>query len=281
VTTRRTDSVLDRIVELKRRDLIDELAAAPLAVVRGEAERAPRPPDFAAALRPPVGVALVAEIKRASPSKGALAEQVDPAALASRYARAGADAISVLTERHRFLGSLDDLRAVRAAVELPLLRKDFLFDPYHIYQARAAGASAALLIVAMLEQPALVDLIDLTAQLGMTPLVEAHVEEEVERALAAGAPVIGLNNRSLHTFEVDLAVTERLRRLVPADRTVVGESGVFGRADVDRLAAAGVQAILVGEALMRAGLDGVAEKVAELKGSRQADVIMSAATETP
>ncbi|HEY3081113.1 MAG TPA: indole-3-glycerol phosphate synthase TrpC [Chloroflexota bacterium] len=266
MTTLRTDSVLDRIVELKRRDLAEEVAEQPLAALRAEAERAPRPPDFAAALRTGVDVALIGEIKRASPSKGALAQEVDPVALARRYVAAGADAISVLTERHRFLGSLDDLRAVRRAVDAPLLRKDFLFDPYHLYQARAAGAAAALLIVAMLEQSALVDLIGLTEAIGLTPLVEVHVEDEVERALAAGARVVGINNRSLHTFEVDLAVTERLRPLVPADRTVVGESGVFTRSDVERLRAAGVDAILVGEALMRAGLDGVEGKVAELKG---------------
>jgi indole-3-glycerol phosphate synthase len=267
VTTRRTDSVLDRIVELKRRDLAEEIAAQPLAALRREAERAPRPRDFAVALRPDGGdIALIAEIKRASPSKGALAAEVDPAELARRYADAGAEAISVLTERHRFLGSLDDLRAVGRSVDRPLLRKDFLFDPYHLYQARAAGAAAALLIVAMLEQSALADLIALAGRLGLTPLVEVHHEQEVERALAAGAPVIGINNRDLRTFEVDLAVTERLRRLVPPDRTVVGESGVFSRADVARLSAAGVQAILVGEALMRAGLDGVGGKVAELKG---------------
>jgi indole-3-glycerol phosphate synthase len=266
VTTLRTDSVLDRIVELKRIDLAEEVAAQPLALLRAEAQRAPARPDFAAALRPAVDVALIAEIKRASPSKGALADEVDPAQLARRYVEAGADAISVLTERHRFLGSLDDLRAVRGAIDAPLLRKDFLFDPYHLYQARAAGAAAALLIVAMLEQPALADLIALAEQLALTPLVEVHNEDEVERALAAGANVIGINNRSLHTFEVDLAVTERLRRLVPAERTVVGESGVFTRADVERLRAAGVQAILVGEALMRAGPVGIPGKIAELKG---------------
>jgi indole-3-glycerol phosphate synthase len=264
VSTVCTGSVLDAIVLRKQADLQAELAAAPLAEVRAAAERASPTPDFRAALVGP-GVSLVAEIKRASPSKGVLAESVDPPELARRYAAAGADAISVLTERHRFGGSLTDLAAVRATVDVPLLRKDFLFAPYHLYQARAAGAAAALLIVAMLDDAALRDLTALASEIGVTPLVEVHREVEVERALAAGAQVIGINNRDLHTFHVDLAVTERLRPLIPPDRVVVGESGVFTAADVARLRAAGVDAILVGEALMRAGLDGVCAKVAELK----------------
>jgi indole-3-glycerol phosphate synthase len=264
VSTLRTGSVLDAIVEQKRADLAEELRTAPLADVRAEAEGADRGGDFAAALRG-AGVALIAEIKRASPSKGTLAEHVDPAAVARRYTGAGADAISVLTERHRFLGSLDDLRAVRRATSLPLLRKDFLFDPYHLYQARAAGADAALLIVAMLEQAALVDLMRLCGELGLTALVEVHTDTELDRALAADARVIGINNRDLHTFAVDLAVTERLAPRVPGSCTLVGESGVFAAADADRLRAAGVHALLVGEALMRAGPDAVAMKIAELK----------------
>jgi indole-3-glycerol phosphate synthase len=266
VSTLHTDSVLDAIVARKREDLVAEMAAGPLAGVRAAAEGAVPARDFAGALRRR-DIGVIAEIKRASPSRGVLAESVDPAELGRRYAAAGADAISVLTERHRFNGSLDDLAAVRAVVDVPLLRKDFLFDPYHLYQARAVGADAALLIVAMLEQGALAELIALSREIGLTPLVEVHAEVEVERALAAGADVVGINNRNLHTFEVDLAVTERLRPLLPADLTVVGESGVFGAAEVTRMRAAGVDAILVGEALMRAGLDGVAAKMAEFKGA--------------
>jgi indole-3-glycerol phosphate synthase len=265
VSTLRTDSVLDAIVARKREDLPAEMAARPLADLRAAAERAAPTRGFADTLRRP-GVGVIAEIKRASPSKGVLAEAVDPAELGRRYSSAGADAISVLTEVHRFNGSLDDLAAVRAAVDVPLLRKDFLFDQYHLYQARATGADAALLIVAMLEQGALRDLLELCRELGLAPLVEVHAEGEVERALSAGADVIGINNRNLHTFEVDLAVTERLRPLVPNDCVVVGESGVFGASQVARLRAAGVDAILVGEALMRAGLDGVDAKIAEFKG---------------
>lgn len=266
MSTLQTGSVLDAIVARKRQDLPAEIAARPLAELRAAVEQAAPTRDFAGALRRP-GLGVVAEIKRASPSKGVLAESVDPAELGRRYAAAGADAISVLTEQHRFNGSLDDLAAVRAAVDVPLLRKDFLFDPYHLYQARAAGADAALLIVAMLEQAALRDLIGLAIEVDLTPLVEVHAESEVERALAAGAAVVGINNRNLHTFEVDLAVTERLRPLLPDEVTVVGESGVVGAAQATRLRAAGVDAILVGEALMRAGLDGVGGKIAEFKGA--------------
>jgi len=262
----KTDSVLDAIVARKVADLEDELTREPLEAVRRAAELASPARDFAAALRTrPVGI--VAEIKRRSPSRGVLAESVDPPELARRYQAAGADAISVLTERHQFNGSLDDLIAVRAAVEIPLLRKDFLFAPYQLYQARAAGADAALLIVAMLDDAALRDLIALAGQIGLAALVEVHAEPEVERALAAGARLVGINNRDLHSFAVDLAVTERLRPLVPAEVTVVGESGVQGAAEVARLRAAGVQAILVGEALMRAGLDGVPAKLAALRGA--------------
>jgi indole-3-glycerol phosphate synthase len=265
VSPLRTDSVLDAIVARKADDLAGELAREPLAAIRAAAEAARPARDFAAALRSqPIGI--VAEIKRRSPSRGVLAELVDPPELARVYQAAGADAISVLTERHHFNGSLDDLRAVRAAVDLPLLRKDFLFAPYHLYQARAAGADAALLIVAMLEDAALRDLIALAAEVGLAALIEVHTEGEIERALAAGVTLLGINNRDLHTFAVDLAVTERLRPLVPADLAVVGESGVHGAGEVARLRAAGVQAILVGEALMRAGQDGVPAKLAELRG---------------
>jgi indole-3-glycerol phosphate synthase len=278
MSTLRTDSVLDAIVERKREDLVDEMRVSPLASVRAAASSAPRGADFGAALlggaarqtdpssRASLPIRIIAEIKRASPSKGVLAGDVDPAAVARLYAEGGADGISVLTERHRFLGSLEDLQAVRRAVDVPLLRKDFLFDPYHLYQARAAGADAALLIVAMLEQSALVDLMRLAGELGLTALVEVHTGAELERAIAADARVIGINNRDLHTFQVDLAVTERLAPRVPVGCTIVGESGVFTAADVERLRATGVHALLVGEALMRAGLDRVADKIGELKG---------------
>lgn len=273
MSTVRTGSVLDEIVEAKRADLAQERAALPLGEVRDNAER-----DDESRRRPDRdlvqsnghrrdGLHIVAEIKRASPSKGVLADGIDPAAWALAYEAGGADAISVLTERHYFLGSLDDLRAVRAAVELPVLRKDFLFDPYHIYQARAAGADSLLLIVAILEQQALVDLLALSRELGMDPLVEVHTEEELDRALAAGGRLIGINNRDLHTFDVDLSVTERLAPRIPMDRTIVGESGVSVAADATRLRDAGVDAILVGETLMRSGLQGIRGKIAELKGA--------------
>jgi indole-3-glycerol phosphate synthase len=267
VSTLRTGSVLDDIVEAKRADLASELALMSVGTVRALAESAAPARGFTEAARSTRGgLALIAEIKRASPSKGVLAAEVDPAELARRYTASGADAISVLTERHRFLGSLDDLRSVRKATDVPLLRKDFLFDPYHLYQARAAGADAALLIVAMLEQTALVDLMRLAHEIGLTALVEVHTDAELDRAAAAGASVIGINNRDLHTFHVDLAVTERLAPRAPAGATLLGESGISTPADVERMRVAGVHALLVGEALMRAGLDGVAEKIGELKG---------------
>ena len=271
MSTLRTDSVLDAIVERKREDLRSERAQLPLGELRTIAERGGTADRDIAARRFPAngrrsaGLTVIAEIKRASPSKGVLAEGVEAADWSRAYAAGGADAISVLTERHYFRGSLADLREVRAAVEVPVLRKDFLFDPYHVYQARAAGADALLLIVAILEQPTLVDLIALTRELGMEALVESHDEAELDRALAADARLIGINNRDLHTFDVDLTVTERLAPRVPADRTIVGESGVFSAADATQLRAAGVHAVLVGEALMRGGLAGVGEKIAELK----------------
>lgn len=267
----RTDSILDRIAADKAADLVRAEATRPLGEVRAAAERSPRPRDFAAALRRS-RPGIIAEIKRRSPSKGTLAENVDPAALALAYAGGGADAVSVLTEVHHFGGSLDDLAAARSAVEVPLLRKDFLFSPYHLYEARAVGADAVLLIVAMLEQSALSDLIGLAEGLGLAALVEVHTADEVERGLAAGARLVGINNRNLHTFSVDLTVTEQLAPLVPPDRTVVGESGVHTASDAARLSAAGVHALLVGESLVRTGTADIAGKIAELRASARSGV---------
>ncbi|TAK23429.1 MAG: indole-3-glycerol phosphate synthase TrpC [Chloroflexota bacterium] len=252
----RTDSVLDAIVARKRIDLDATLDRQPLAVVRRQAEAAGPGRGFGRYLRGDT-VSVIAEIKRASPSKGILAADIDPVAIGQTYERSGAAAISVLTEEHQFLGSLADLAAVRASVALPLLRKDFLFDPYHLYEARVAGADAVLLIVAMLEQSTLIDLIALADEVGLDALIEVHRDGELDRAMAVNARIIGINNRDLHTFAVDLAVTERLAPRIPRDRVIVGESGVFGPADVTRLRAVGVDALLVGESFMRAGVDGV------------------------
>ena len=254
-------NILERIVTQRREDLAETLRQVPLSELEKGLASAPPPRDFASALNGDK-VRLIAELKKASPSKGLLAPYYDPPSLAATYAQSGAAALSVLTEPHFFQGSLEHLAQARKAVELPLLRKDFLFDPYQVYEARCWGADAILLIAAILEKPLLAELLGLARSLGMEALVETHNEAEVERAVAAGARVIGINNRDLATFATDLAVTERLRPLVPQDRLVVSESGIHSRADVERLARCGVNAILVGEALMTA--PSVAEKVKEL-----------------
>jgi indole-3-glycerol phosphate synthase len=214
--TQRTGTILDRIVEHKREELAAARAATPLAVLRARAVGGPVLRDFTGALRRP-GISLIAEVKKASPSRGVLREDFDDVALAEQYAAAGASAISVLTDQEHFQGTLADLSAIRETLPdgPPLLRKDFLFDEYQLYEARVHGADAILLIVAILEQDLLTDLMAGTAALGMTALVEVHDESEVERALDADARVIGVNNRDLHSFELDLATTERLRPLYP------------------------------------------------------------------
>jgi indole-3-glycerol phosphate synthase/phosphoribosylanthranilate isomerase/anthranilate synthase/indole-3-glycerol phosphate synthase/phosphoribosylanthranilate isomerase len=211
------------------------------------------PLPFAAALRPgDLGPArLIAEVKRASPSKGLLVEDLDPAAQAEAYADGGAAAISVLTEPHFFLGSLDDLAAVRRAVELPLLRKDFVLDEYQVYEARAAGADAILLIAAILDDTLLSRLHQLARQLGMDTLIEAHDQAEIERALRVEASVVGINSRDLKTFNVDDSLVARLGHIIPSDTILVSESGIADRAQATRARAWGADAILVGEALMR------------------------------
>ncbi len=252
---------LDRIVAHKRREVAERRAGRPLAEVERIARAQAAPIDFAAALAAP-GMRLIAEVKGRSPSKGTLIEPFEPAAIAADYLAAGADAISVLTDEAFFGGGLDDLRAVKglaaAVPPRPILRKDFLLDRYQVAEARAAGADAVLLIVAMLDDAALRDLHAAAREWGMAALVEVHDERELTWAVAAGATIVGINNRNLHTFEVDLATTERLAPLTPDGTIVVGESGIGGAADVRRLAGAGVDAILVGESLVRAADRGAA-----------------------
>jgi indole-3-glycerol phosphate synthase len=210
------------------------------------------PRDFAAAIKKGAGVRLIAEVKRASPSRGLLRPDFDPVALAQTYAAGGAAAISVLTETSYFQGSLDHLTVIRAAVALPLLRKDFIFDPYQVYESRAHGADALLLIVAILSREQLGELLSLSHGLGLSCLVEVHCQSEVESAVASGARIIGINNRDLATFEVDIDTTRRLRPLIPRDRIVVSESGISGQNDVHKLQTWGVNAMLIGEALVTA-----------------------------
>ena len=239
-------------------DLVDGAVAdararaveTPLASVVAAAAEAPPALDALTALAPASGVKIIAEVKRASPSRGRLAEIPDPAALASIYQQAGASAISVLTEQRKFLGSLDDLRAVRAAVTIPVLRKDFIAEPYQVYEARAAGADIVLLIVAALDQPSLVSLHELATSLGMTVLVETHSAEEITRALDAGASLVGVNARNLSTFELDRDLFGSLADGIPSGVTRVAESAVLTAADVAHYRASGADVVLVGEALV-------------------------------
>ena len=245
-------SVLDEIIVGVRDDLARRRASVSEADLRAALGDAPLVRDPMPAFREP-GVSVIAEVKRRSPSKGDLAGIPDPAALAVAYAEGGAAAISVLTEQRRFGGSVDDLRAVRAAVDTPLLRKDFIVEGYQLLEARAAGADMALLIVAALADHDLRRLHDQASELGMAVLVEVHDEPETERAIALGAELIGVNARNLKTLDVDEATFAKLAPLVPADRLLVAESGISGPADVTRYAAEGARVVLVGEALVRDG----------------------------
>jgi indole-3-glycerol phosphate synthase len=244
-----TGGILQRIVARKREEVAALRAGA--AELRARAADAPAPLGFAAALRRPAEVRLLAEVKRRSPSAGPIRPDANAPTVAGWYRDAGAAVVSVLTDREFFGGSLDDLRRVRAAVELPLLRKDFVIDPLQVWEARAAGADAVLLIVRILEDARMADLLALAAELGMAALVEAHDAAEVRRALDAGATLLGINNRDLDTFRTDLELSVRLAPGVPAGVTLVAESGIRTAADVARLGAAGVDAVLVGESLMR------------------------------
>ena len=245
-------SVLDDIVAGVREDLAGREAAVPEADLRAVVADAPPPRDPLPSFRA-AGLAVIAEVKRRSPSKGDLAAIPDPAALARSYAAGGAEAISVLTEERRFGGSLDDLRAVRAAVDTPLLRKDFIVSTYQLLEARAAGADLVLLIVAALDDQTLVRLHAEARELGLTVLVEAHDEDEIGRALTAGAELVGVNARNLKTLEVDPDAFGRLARLLPDHVVKVAESGITGPGDAARYAAEGADVVLVGEALVRDG----------------------------
>jgi indole-3-glycerol phosphate synthase len=247
---------LERIVAHKRREVAERRERRAQDLVEREAAGQRPALDFAGALAAP-GMCLIAEVKGASPSKGVLIEPFEPEEIAADYLAAGADALSVLTDEAFFRGSLDHLRAAGglagdADPPRPILRKDFLLDRYQIAEARAAGADAILLIVAMLDDATLRDLQAAARGWGMAALVEVHDEAEAERAVRAGATLIGINNRDLHSFRVDLATTERLAPQLPAGVTIVGESGIGSAEDVARLAAAGVDAILVGESLVKA-----------------------------
>src|SRR3954469_13086396 len=247
-------TVLDDIVAGVREDVAAREASLPLAVVKAAALDARPALDAQAALRAP-GVGVIAEVKRQSPSKGPLADIPDPApaGLPRQYAAGGARVISVLTERRRFGGSQADLDAVRAAVDVPVLCKDFVVSAYQVHEARAHGADVVLLIVAALEQNALVGLLERVESLGMTALVEVHTEAEADRALSAGASVIGVNARDLTTLQVDMSTFEQIAPGLPSGVVKVAESGVRGPHDLIAYAAAGADAVLVGEGLVTAG----------------------------
>lgn len=239
--------ILEEIVEHKTGEIETRQSAASLDEMRDRAQAAqpPRAPDFSASM------SLIAEVKRRSPSKGEFVSTLDPVAQAQAYERGGAAAVSVLTDNRFFGGSFDDLTAVRDAVGIPVLCKDFILSSYQVYEARARGADLLLLIVKVLDDPALHELQALARELKMTPLVEVHDQHDLARAIAAGATLIGINNRDLADFSVDLLTTEYLAPLIPDDTTIVSESGITDREDVERVARAGARVILVGETLMR------------------------------
>lgn len=244
--------ILDRIVTHKRAEVDNQRRLIPQRELEARIADVSKPLGFRnALLKSPHTVSLIAEVKRASPSKGLIREDFDPVDIATTYANHGASAISVLTDEAFFQGRLEYLIAIRSAVDVPLLRKEFIIDPYQIYESRAAQADAILLIVACLEPTQLSEYMQLATELGMDVLVEVHDEDELAIALQAKANLIGINNRNLRTFETTLDVTTRLGTLIPSEVPFVSESGIFTRIDVLEVGAAGARAVLVGESLMR------------------------------
>jgi indole-3-glycerol phosphate synthase len=253
--------ILKKIVEVKRQEIAAALQRKSLALMRADAESRVLTRDFVGALREKIGArqaAVIAEIKRASPSKGVLREDFIPADIAQSYAEHGAACLSVLTDRQFFQGEPDFLKQARASCPLPVLRKDFMIEPYQIYESRAMGADCILLIAACLEDAKMAELEAIARSLDMAVLVEVHDATELGRALRLKTRLLGINNRNLHTFEVSLQTTLDMLKAVPPDRLLVTESGILGRADVMRMREAGVNAFLVGEAFMRASDPGVA-----------------------
>jgi indole-3-glycerol phosphate synthase len=244
-------TILDRIVAAKREEVARAKAAIPLVELRAQLAAAPPLREFFSPLAAGGPIKLIAEVKKASPSKGIIRADFDPVAIARTYEVHGATCLSVLTDATYFQGSLDYLRQIRQAVRIPVLRKDFILDSYQLVEARVAGADAVLLIAECLDDCNLRKLHNEAVELGLTPLVEFYEPANLERVMAAGAQLIGVNNRDLRTFEVDLGHTIRMREKVPLDVVLVGESGIYTREDALRLQAAGIDAMLVGESLMR------------------------------
>ncbi|MGH7601941.1 MAG: indole-3-glycerol phosphate synthase TrpC [bacterium] len=246
-----SDSFLSRVVSHKRREIAQAKQLLPLAEFERRARAQAAPRDFRRALAGSENIVVIAEMKKASPSAGILRDEYDPKLLAKNYSANGAAALSILTDAEFFHGHLEHLQQARETCALPLLRKDFLLEPYQVLEARAHGADAILLVVAILDRSQLFELLSVAAELGMQALVETHNETEIDRALLAGADIIGINNRDLQTFEVALETAERLAKLIPRSCVRVAESGLTSRQDVQRMAACGMDAILVGSHLMR------------------------------
>ena len=263
--------ILDDIISHKKR-VLSELKSGrgfedAFNGLKARAEAAPKPRDFEGALAPREGagaVRIIAEVKKASPSKGIIREDFDPLSIASAYEKNGAAAISVLTDEKYFQGSIEYLFIISAYADIPVLRKDFIVDEYQVYEARAAGADAVLLIAEALNAAQLLELLSLTTSLGMAALVEAHDEAQLKKAADVGARIIGINNRDLNTFKVDTDTTIRLVKKIPGDRVVVAESGINTHEDIEALRSAGVAAFLVGESLMRES--DIGKKLRELRG---------------
>ena len=256
--------ILDTIIAHKQKELQIEQKQVPFNTLEAKLANLLPTKDFRHAIAQSDNIHLIAEVKKKSPSKGVIREDFDPVQIAETYAENGAAAISVLTDVQFFDGRLEYLSLIREVVDVPLLRKDFTIDPYHIYQARVAGADAILLIVAVLTPKQLREFMDIAASLSLTSLVEVHTAAELAVALDVGAEIIGINNRDLRTFRTDLATTFKLRESIPAEKVVVSESGIYTRADVELLREAGVNAILVGESLMRS--PDIGEQVRKLIG---------------
>jgi len=258
--------ILDDILNNKKLEVSQAKTAVPLKVLEEKAGNTPSPKDFKEALTSVRGeVRVIAEIKQASPSKGILSTDFDPVRIAKKYLLAGANAISVLTDKKFFKGSLDDLRKVRDTVDLPLLRKDFMIDPYQIYEARCSGADAILLIVAALSAAQLTELRSVASTLGLHTLVEVHNEGELKTAIDIKSEIIGINNRDLKTFNVDLQTSVNLKKLIPEGILTISESGIHSIDDIRLLQAQGINSFLIGESFMKA--ENPVQKIKELKQS--------------
>ena len=256
--------ILDDIIAYKKEELAETKRRVPFAEIKSKVADGEPTRGFGKALSSPDGIGLIAEVKKASPSKGVIRQDFDPVAIAGQYEESGASCLSVLTEKKFFQGDLEYLGRIRKSVKLPLLRKDFIIDEYQIFEARAAGADAILLIAACLEKQQVKDYLGIAGQLGLDVLVESHTWKELDKSLHAGSSLVGINNRDLATFSVSLQTTLDLLKDIPDDRTVVSESGIRTRDDVAMLQQAGVDAILVGESLMRE--KDIGKKVKELLG---------------